>query len=120
MAEQKNNLEIQPGLDELISPFLPIWDALPLGIAIYDKQGNIVFYNQAQSHIDNLPVDFALGNNVRFLYGPDPGPSLVIACLQSKKPIHNYVCVYRTVKGNAINSASWVLEVAARSHIVKS
>lgn len=108
MAEQKNILEINPDLDELITPFLPIWDALPLGIAIYDKQGNIVFYNQAQSHIDKLPVEFALGNNVRFLYGPDPGPSLVIACLQSKKPIHNYVCVYRTVKGDAINSASWV------------
>ncbi len=79
-----------------------------MGISITDSKGNIVYYNQAQSVIDNLSVDFALGKDVHFLYGPDPGPSLVTSCLQSKKPIINYVCVYRTVEGDAINSACWV------------
>ncbi len=99
---------MDPELEKIISPFLPIWDALPTGISITDKQGNILFYNKAQSLIDKLPVEFALGKNVHYLYGPDPGPSLVTACLQSKKPVVNYVCVYRTVNGDAVNSASWV------------
>lgn len=92
----------------MITPFLPIWDALPIGITIWNKQGNVVFYNNAQSRIDNITVEFAMGKNVHYLYGPDPGPSLVTACLQSKKPVLNYVCVYRTVDGDAVNSASWV------------
>jgi arginine utilization regulatory protein len=102
---------IEPELEKIISPFLPIWDALPTGIAVTDRQGNILFYNKAQSLIDKLPIEFALGKNVHYLYGPDPGPSLVVACLQSKKPIINYVCVYRTVNGDAINSATWVFPI---------
>lgn len=98
-------------MEKIINPFLPIWDALPTGITVTDKQGNILFYNKAQSLIDKLPVEFALGKHVHYLYGPDPGPSLVTACLQSKKPVINYVCVYRTVNGDAVNSATWAFPI---------
>lgn len=108
MMEANGTIHITPHLHEMIAPFLAMWDLFPMGVMITDKQGDVVYYNEAQSMIDGLSVKYALGKNVRFLYGPDPGPSLVISCLQSGKPIINYVCVYRTVKGNAINSAHWV------------
>ena len=102
---------IEPELEKIINPFLPIWDALPTGISVTDRQGNILFYNKAQSRIDKLSIEFALGKNVHYIYGPDPGPSLVVACLQSKNPIINYVCVYRTVNGDAVNSATWAFPI---------
>ena len=95
-------------LHKMLDPLRPMWDLFPMGVMVTDLQGNVVYYNQAYSMIDELPVDFVLGKNVRFLYGPDPGPSLVISCLESQKPIINYVCVYRTVKGKIINSAHWI------------
>ncbi len=100
--------DIQPELREFIQPFLTIWDALPIGISITDPHGDIVFYNQAQSRIDNISVKHAMGQNVHILYGPDPGPSLVSTCIDAQKSIINYVCVYRTNKGKIINSGCWV------------
>ncbi|MCG8686879.1 MAG: sigma 54-interacting transcriptional regulator [Desulfobacterales bacterium] len=97
-----------PDLYQVIHPFFPIWEALPIGVAITDPKGNILFYNKAQSLIDGLTDKETLGKNVKLVYGPDPGPSLVDACLASKKPVLNYVCVYRTMKGNLVNSACWV------------
>lgn len=98
-------------LNDLISPFLGMWDMFPMGVMVTDIQGNVVYYNHAHSMIDKLPMKFVLGKNVRFLYGPDPGPSLVMSCLENQKQIINYVCVYRTVKGEAVNSAHWIFPI---------
>lgn len=97
-----------PELYGLVRAFLDIWEALPIGITVTDSRGNIVFYNRAQALIDDLAAREVLGKNVRVAYGPDPGPSLVDACLASQKPVINYVCVYRTMAGNVVNSACWV------------
>lgn len=104
----QNIKEHHGDLDNLIQPFLPMWETLPIGILVSDPKGNVLFYNKVQGHIDNLSVEFALGQDVHDLYGPDPGPSLVTTCIQTKKPVINYVCVYRTIKGNIINAACWV------------
>jgi len=103
--------QLPPVLYELTAPFLAMWDMFPTGVMITDVQGNVVYYNQAHSRVDKLSVKFVLGRNVRFLYGPDPGPSLVMSCLESQKPILNYVCVYRTVKGDIVNSAHWIYPI---------
>ncbi len=108
-----------PELHHLIQPFLSIWEALPIGISITDPAGNIVFYNQAQSLIDGMSAEEALGKNVKVVYGPDPGPSLVDACLASRKPVINYVCVFRTMKGNVINSACWVFPLIRQDKVRK-
>ena len=108
MAATGNTCQMTSALKELTAPFLAMWETFPMGVMITDPQGTVVYYNPAYSRIDNLPATFVLGRNVRFLYGPDPGPSLMMACLESGKPIVNYVCVYRTVDGATVNSANWI------------
>ena len=98
-------------LKKLTAPFLTMWDMFPIGVMITDVQGNVIFYNQTFSMIDKFPVKSVIGRNVRDLYGPDPGPSLVLSCLESGKPVINYVCVYRTYKGEIVNSAHWIYPI---------
>ena len=105
-----------PDLYQVIHPFFPIWEALPIGVTVTDPKGNILFYNQAQSRIDTMTASDVLGKNVKLAYGPDPGPSLVDACLASGKPVLNYVCVYRTMKGDVINSACWVFPLVRKGN----
>ena len=103
-------------LYQVIHPFIPIWESLPIGILVTDSQGDILFYNRAQSLIDGLSAENVLGRNVRLVYGPDPGPSLVAACLASRKPIINFVCVYRTMNDKLVNSAHWVFPLVLQGN----
>ena len=52
-----------------------------------------------------MEASFAVGRHVTKIYGPDPGPSLVLTCLESGKPVSGYICVYRTAHGKLVNSS---------------
>ncbi|MDR1110205.1 MAG: sigma 54-interacting transcriptional regulator [Deltaproteobacteria bacterium] len=88
--------------------FRDIFNHLPMGVLATDADGIITYYNPYQSKIDSLDASFALGRHVTKVYGPDPGPSLVMTCLESGQPIIGFVCVYRTAYGKLINSSHYV------------
>lgn len=88
--------------------FVEIFNHLPLGVLATDSEGFITYYNPYLSKVDSLEPAFALGRHVTKVYGPDPGPSLVMTCLESGRPIVGYVCVYRTAHGKLINSSHCV------------
>jgi len=88
--------------------FRLIFNHLPLGVTATDAEGFITYYNPYQAKMDSLDESYVLGRHVTKVYGPDPGPSLVMTCLESGRPIIDYVGVYRTAYGKLVNSSHYV------------
>jgi len=88
--------------------FDELFNHLPIGVLATDAEGIITYYNAYQSKIDSLDESFAIGRHVTRVYGPDPGPSLVMTCLEKGQPVIGFVCVYRTAHGKLVNSAHYI------------
>ena len=98
-----------------IGPFLTgstdfslVFNDLPVGVTATDAEGFITYYNHFQGKIDSIEPSFAIGRHVTKVYGPDPGPSLVMTALETGQPIIGFVCVYRTAHGKLVNSSHHV------------
>jgi arginine utilization regulatory protein len=74
------------------------------GVIIADAVGRIVFYNEAQAKIDDLPVDFVLGRHVNEIYTLDRESSLIMRCLDRREPIYGHLFFYRTRRGKVANT----------------
>ena len=88
--------------------FNDLFNHLPIGVLATDAKGVITYYNAYQSKIDSLDESFAVGRHVTRVYGPDPGPSLVMTCLEKGRPVIGFIGVYRTAHGKLINSAHYI------------
>lgn len=88
--------------------FAELFNHLPIGVLSTDAEGIITYYNAYQGKIDSLDESFAVGRHVTRVYGPDPGPSLVMACLENGQPVIDFVCVYRTAHGKLVNSSHFI------------
>ncbi len=97
--------------------FKELFNHLPLGVMAFDAEGYITYYNPCQGKIDSLEESYALGRHVTKVYGPDPGPSVVMTCLEKGQPVVGYVCVYRTAHGKLINSSHYVFPFFDRGRV---
>jgi arginine utilization regulatory protein len=74
------------------------------GVIVADVEGRIVFYNEAQAKIDDLPVDYVLGRHVNEIYTLDRESSLIMRCLDSGEAIYGHLFFYRTRRGKVANT----------------
>ncbi|MDR1678111.1 MAG: sigma 54-interacting transcriptional regulator [Deltaproteobacteria bacterium] len=88
--------------------FEEMFEDLPIGVLVTDADGYITYYNTYQSKMDSMDKNFVIGRHVTRVYGPDPGPSPVMICLEHGRPIVGYVCIYRTAYGKMINSSHYI------------
>lgn len=95
---------------------LPVLEQLNDGVLITDASGIILFYNRAMSKIDDLKPEEVLGRLNTDIYGSDHYPSLVMQCIEQKKPIIDYVCYYRTQTGRIVNAIHNVFPIHHGSH----
>lgn len=84
--------------------FLSVLDRLDDGVIITDLNGIILFYNKAQSKIDDIPLDDAMGRNVTDIYELNCRTSMVMQCITHKASLKNKTFFYRTCSGKVINS----------------
>ncbi|MDJ0784679.1 MAG: sigma 54-interacting transcriptional regulator [Desulfosarcinaceae bacterium] len=84
--------------------FLPVFDGFSEGVIITDRHGTIVYYNTAMAAIDDLPPEEALGKTVLEVYDLDENTSVVMQCLQQRRPLIDRALVYRTRMGRFSNS----------------
>lgn len=97
-----------------------LFNSLPIGALIVDNNGVVVYCNEAQARLDDMPVEFIVGKMETELYGPYVGPGIIRSCQLTGKPILGYVCQYRTVRGKIINGAYWVYPLYKNGEIVAS
>ncbi len=57
------------------------------GVIIADRNGKILFYNDAQAQIDDLAARDVVGQNVLDLYNVDAEQSKIFRCIRSGRPI---------------------------------
>ena len=70
-----------------------ILDTLPLGVIITNREGVVIYYNQAHSNIDELDPSQVLGkleNDVLF------GPDITSICLRTGRPVFGFIYPYQT------------------------
>jgi arginine utilization regulatory protein len=74
------------------------------GVIIASKDGTIIYYNQAQSKIDDLDPEYALGKKVTALYNLDEESSMIFQCIKKKQPIIGRLFFYKTKRGRTANT----------------
>jgi arginine utilization regulatory protein len=92
------------GMDLSRVDFLEVFSGFPEGVIITDRNGRVVFSNQAQASIDHLPPSESVGKRVTELYNLNEENSMIMRCLQSGKPILNQVFHYRPPHGKLCNA----------------
>lgn len=85
-----------------------LFDQLPMGTVVTDDRGIIVYYNQAQSRMDGLEPDFAVGKARPEIYDFLKFPDIAKICQTHGRPILGIKWLYRTVFGKTINASNWV------------
>ena len=98
----KNAREFLFGLDN--ANFLAIFDEYSDGVLIANKDGIIVYYNHAMSRIDELDPENAILNHVTDVYDLDENTSLIMRCLNTRRPILDEPIYYRTRMGKFANT----------------
>lgn len=83
---------------------LSVLSAFDEGVIIAGKDGTIIYYNQAQSKIDDLDPEYALGKKVTALYNLDEESSMILQCIKKKKPIIGRLFFYKTKRGKTANT----------------
>ena len=84
--------------------FISVLDRLDDGVIISDLEGTILFYNQAQSKIDSIPAQKAIGLKVTDIYELNNRTSLVMQCIIHNASIKNKTFFYRTAAGKVVNT----------------
>ena len=70
-----------PNLDLTEIDIFGVLSALDEGIIITDVKGRILFYNDTQTRIDELPSDKAIGRRVTDIYRLREDESMIMRCL---------------------------------------
>ena len=74
------------------------------GVLITDKDGILVYYNQAQSRLDGLDGREVLGRALTEIYHLDESDCTTMRAIRLARPVINRPQVYKAVNGNLVNS----------------
>ncbi|GAB6146915.1 sigma-54 interaction domain-containing protein [Desulfocicer niacini] len=88
--------------------FTSLFEQMDDGVIIANSNGTVLFYNQAQSKIDNIDVNDALGKKITEIYELTNRTSMIMQCIKNKQAIKNKVFLYRSVSGKVANTISSV------------
>ncbi len=97
-------LSTKPRLDLTEIDIFGVLSALDEGIIITDTKGRILFYNDTQTRIDELPADKAIGRRVTEIYRLRRDESMIMRCLETGTAIRNHLFFYRTHLGKEANT----------------
>ena len=101
------------GID--FSAVLPVFHE---GVIVVDVRGTIVYYNDTQGRIDDLPPVEAVGKKIVEVYDLTEAQSTTMRCLESGCPIVNHPMFYRTRLGKFANVVSNVYPLRASGRLV--
>ncbi|MDR2891697.1 MAG: sigma 54-interacting transcriptional regulator [Deltaproteobacteria bacterium] len=100
-----DNLTGVKDIRECLPYFRMLFDAIQIGLIIADPGGELVYYNAAQSEIDRLRPEEALGRKMCEVYNFTPDSSPAMRVLRTGISIVNQVHSYRTRNGRLINAS---------------
>lgn len=105
MLPENLEMKVDRLLAENVGSLRRILDTLPLGVLITDREGVVIYYNQAHSVIDDLDAGLLLGKKENdLLFGPD----IMSICHRTGRPILGFIYPYRTFRNKEVNGAYWV------------
>jgi len=105
MGQTENEIHrLFPDLDMNQFSLLPLLENFFEGILITDEYGRVLFVNEEQARIDDLPPALVLGKMVTDIYRVDVGDSPNMQCIKTGRPIKGFACYYRTCTGKIVNS----------------
>lgn len=111
-------MEIKGNIDLNQFSFLPLLEDFFEGILVTDAEGRVLFVNQEQARIDDMPPDKLLGKKVTDIYQVEAGDSPNMQCIKTGRPIKGLACYYRTCTGKIVNSIHNVFPLFDGRHLV--
>lgn len=99
-----------------------LFDKLPIATVITDSRGIILYYNQAQSHMDGIEPSEALGKKETDIYDFHYHlfPDVHQICQKRGRPILGFVWPYYTKHGKTIDAAYWVFPIFRNNLVIGS
>lgn len=97
--------------------FFSVLDHLDDGVIIADMDGVIHFYNPAQSKIDGILPEKAMGLKVTDIYELNNRTSMIMQCAFRKSAIKNRIFFYRTISGKVANTITSVYPLYDKDRI---
>lgn len=91
-------------LADHVDLFHLLFDSNYIGITVVQPDGTIIYYNDAQSQLDSLPREKALGHTICDVYRFTPEDSPTMQAISTGKIISDRVHFYRTRHGKLVNS----------------
>ena len=88
------------------------------GVIVADAGGTILYYNDTQGRIDDLPPGEAIGKKIIEVYDLTEAQSTTMRCLHTGRPIPNQPIFYRTRLGRFANVVSNVYPIHAAGRLV--
>lgn len=107
-----------PDIDPASISFLSFLDQFHEGAVIADREGKILYFNDAQARIDDLIPEEVIGKKVTHLYRVDDDDTPIIKCLQTDRTVRNFPCYYRTRLGKVVNSIHNVYPLRAKGKTI--
>jgi arginine utilization regulatory protein len=104
-------------LDITYEELLPFFDGFGEGLIIVDRTGTIVYYNSAIAAIDELDPAAAVGKKVVDIYDLKEESSLIMQCLNNRRPIVDRALLYRTRLGKVANTIHTVFPLFKRNSL---
>jgi arginine utilization regulatory protein len=97
-------LRLFPGADLSRISFLPLLKDFFEGVTITDRHGCVLFVNDEQARIDDMPAAMLSGKKITDIYQVVDGVSPVMQCIKTRRPVKGLACYYRTCTGRVANS----------------
>ena len=97
--------------------FISLLDQLDDGVMITDRAGKILFYNTAQSVIDDISPQDALGLSVTKIYDLNDQTSMIMQCLERRSAIKNRTFFYRTISGKVAHTITSVYPLFTQGEV---
>ena len=97
--------------------FISLLDRLDDGVMITDRAGKIIFYNTAQSLIDDISPRDALGLSVTKIYDLNDQTSMIMQCLERRSAIKNRTFFYRTISGKVAHTITSVYPLFTQGEV---
>ncbi|WP_373497792.1 sigma-54 interaction domain-containing protein [Desulfococcus sp.] len=98
--------------------FRSIFSSFHEGVIVADAGGTILYYNDAQGRIDDLPPGEAIGKKIVEVYDLTEAQSTTMRCLHTGRPITHQPIFYRTRLGRFANVVSNVYPIHAEGRLV--
>ena len=100
-----------------VMDFFSVFERMDDGVVIADQNGIILFYNRAQSKIDDIEPAKAMGAQITDIYELSNRTSMMMQCLLHRKPFKNQVFFYRTMSGKVANTITSVYPLLHKGKI---